>query len=64
MKKADLLALIQALPDGADIQVEDFSMYDTYDISGIVPAAEYGNWIGREARNHAMQSGVWVLLLD
>lgn len=64
MKKADLLALIQALPDDADIQVEESDRYDTNDIAGVIPASDYRNWWSRGSLAQAIEKKIWVLLVE
>lgn len=64
MKKADLLALIQSLPDDADIQVEESERYDTNEITSVIPATEYRNWWSKGSMRHAVENNIWVLLLE
>ena len=64
MKKAELLAMLALVPDGADIQVEDSNLYDTYDIAGVVPASSYCGWSNTATRDFAVQEGVYVVTLD
>lgn len=64
MTKAELLALIQSLPDDADIQLDGGEQYDTNEIGSIVPAHEFNNWWSKASADHAIENNVWVLLAE
>lgn len=62
MKKAELMKLLEAVPDDADIQMADFERCDTNEISGIVPPEDYSNWYSRASIDHAVDQKIWIII--
>ena len=60
MKKAELLAIIEAMPDDADIRVADTEYGGVCDIEGIVEAVDHDDWMN-SSLDWAIENNIFVI---